>query len=70
MSLLTAKVHRRTELHKWEKKRNAERKKNIHTRLSTSNTGDYLFTEELVNNTVVSNVFPMHAMKACGEVEI
>ena len=27
MSLLTAKVHRKTDLRKWEKKRNAERKK-------------------------------------------
>ena len=40
--------------------------KNIHARFSSSNTGDYLFAAELVNNTVVRNVLHMHAMKACG----
>ena len=43
---------------------------NIHAKLSNSNTGDYFFAAELVNNTVVRNVLPKHAMKTCGEGEL
>jgi hypothetical protein len=65
MSLLTAKVRRRT-----GRKREIQIGKNIHARLYSSNTGDYLFTAELVNYTVVRNALPGHAMKACGEGEL
>jgi len=49
-----------------EKEKCREEKKNINARLSSSNMGEYLFSAELVNNTVVRKALPMHAMKTCG----
>ena len=45
--------------------------KKINTRnaLELKLGGDYLFAAKMVNYTVVRNVFPMHAMMACGERE-